>query len=365
LKASQNGSAPANARLNIIDDEAIDVGQNGSLHVLLRSGKEVAADHVVLAFGNFLPPHPSVEDQSFTESPMYFQNPWTSAMYETIRPEHSIFVVGTGLSMIDVVMHFHHSGHQGKVFAISTRGLLPAVHDLGFTYPAFHEEIKPMRQITQILKAVRRHIKRAAETGSNWRAVIDSLRPVTQEIWLNLPLSEKRYFKQHLSRYWNVARHRMPAEAAAVIYDMRSWNQLDILKGRLRKIKHNGEQFEITYATVAGTREPLPVSPTLAGDGEYTAHADVLINCIGSESNFANLDSPLVKNMMAHGLIKNDQLSMGLEATAEGSIIGADNKPSDIIHTLGTALKGVLWESTAIPEIRLQAHKLSLKLLAA
>ena len=56
---------------------------------------------------------------------------------------------------------------------------------------------------------------------------------------------------------------------------------------------------------------------------------------------------------------------MGLDASADGEIIGADGDPSGVIHTLGTALKGILWESTAIPEIRLQAHKLSLKLLAA
>ena len=350
LKASQNGSAPANARLNIIDDEAIDISRDGNLRVLLRSGKEIPADHVVLAFGNFLPPHPSVQDQSFIKSELYFQDPWTSKMYEMIKPEHSVFIVGTGLSMVDVVMHFHQTGHKGKVAAISTRGLLPAVHDLGFTYPAFHDEIRPMREITQILKAVRRHIAEAHRSGSNWRAVIDSLRPITQEVWINLPLSEKKYFKQHLSRYWNVARHRMPAEAAAVIYDMRSWNQLDILKGRLRKIKHNGEQFEITYSS---------------NGVEYAQRSDVLVNCIGSESNFANLDSPLVKNMMARDLIKNDQLSMGLDASADGEIIGADGDPSGVIHTLGTALKGILWESTAIPEIRLQAHKLSLKLLAA
>ena len=351
LRASSNGTAPAATKLNLVDDEAIDLHQvDGRTRVSLKSGDVIEADHVVLAFGNFLPPHPTVEDQSFTQSDLYFQDPWTSKMYECIRPEHSVFIVGTGLSMVDVVMHFHHTGHTGKVQAISTRGLLPAVHDLGFTYPPFHDEIKPIREITQILKAVRRHIRKAHETGSNWRAVIDSLRPITQEIWINLPLAEKKYFKQHLSRYWNVARHRMPTEAAAVIYDLRSWNQLDILKGRLRRIIHNGDHFEITYTTLGV---------------EHTTRSDVLINCIGSETNFSNIDSRFVRSLMARGLVRNDELSMGLDAKADGAIIGVDNKPSKNLHTLGTALKGILWESTAIPEIRVQAHNLSLKLLAA
>ncbi|MEQ1603771.1 MAG: hypothetical protein ABL999_02790 [Pyrinomonadaceae bacterium] len=41
-----------------------------------------------------------------------------------------------------------------------------------------------------------------------------------------------------------------------------------------------------------------------------------------------------------------------------------DDERSNVVHTLGTALKGVLRESTAIPEIRVQARDLALKLLS-
>ncbi|MEP6850767.1 MAG: FAD/NAD(P)-binding protein [Acidobacteriota bacterium] len=349
LQESKNGSAPPNAKLNLIDDEAIDlIERNGVLNVALSSGTEIVSDHAVLAFGNFLPPHPSVEDQAFITSNTYFQNPWTTEMYESLGADDSVFIVGTGLSMVDVAMHLNAHDHRGKIHAISTRGLLPAVHELGFTYPAFYDELKPIREITAMLKAVRRHIAVAEANGSNWRGVIDSLRPVTQQIWLDLPLAEKKYFKQHLSRYWNVARHRMPAKAAEVLNRMQEAGQLEILKGRLRKIEFDRDQFDIEYSADGMTNQ---------------IHADVLINCIGSESNFSNVDSPLVKNLMSHGSIRNDDLAMGLDATPDGSIIGTNGAPSATLHTLGTALRGVLWESTAIPEIRVQANKLALKLL--
>jgi hypothetical protein len=35
-----------------------------------------------------------------------------------------------------------------------------------------------------------------------------------------------------------------------------------------------------------------------------------------------------------------------------------------VISTLGTTMKGILWESTAMPEIRLQARRLALDLLS-
>ncbi|MBK8304166.1 MAG: FAD/NAD(P)-binding protein [Chloracidobacterium sp.] len=71
--------------LNLIDDEAVDMSVNAdSGEVILRSGEIIQTDRVVLAFGNFMPPHPSVADLSFTKAEMYFQDPWNSGLYETI-----------------------------------------------------------------------------------------------------------------------------------------------------------------------------------------------------------------------------------------------------------------------------------------
>jgi len=53
-----------------------------------------------------------------------------------------------------------------------------------------------------------------------------------------------------------------------------------------------------------------------------------------------------------------------VDATPDGRVIGKTGKPSPVVSTLGTALKGILWESTAIPEIRTQARDLALRLLA-
>jgi len=98
---------------------------------------------------------------------------------------------------------------------------------------------------------------------------------------------------------------------------------------------------------------------------EQYVHADVIINCIGSESKFDQLDSPLVKNLLASGQIRCDDLRFGLDAVPDGTLIDSDGNPSEVLYTLGTALKGVLWESTAIPEIRVQARDLAEKLISA
>jgi uncharacterized NAD(P)/FAD-binding protein YdhS len=340
-----------NVAVRTIEDEAADVSlRDGKAFTRLASGAFVESDKVVLAFGNFLPPHPKAENQAFIETDKYFQNPWRADLLEKLSATDDILIIGTGLTFADVAMSLHHNGHAGKIRAYSTRGLLPAVHKLGFVYDSFADELKGQTRITDLLKIVRRHIKKAELNGSDWRAVIDSLRPQTQAIWLNLPHAEKRYFKQHLSRYWNVARHRLPPETARTLDEMQAANQLEIGSGRLRKIEADADgKYAVTFAT---------------NGVENTFSVDAIINCIGSEGDFKRIESPLIQTLLGKELINTDNLKMGLDAAPDGSTIDKNGAASEVIFTLGTALKGVLWESTAMPEIRAQAGKLAEFLLS-
>lgn len=339
------------AKLNLIDDEAINVvADRNSAVVELLSGGSINTDRLVLAFGNALPPHPSVPDLSFTSSPKYVRDVWSESAIAVIEPEDDVLIIGTGLSMVDTAIRLNANGHRGKITAISTRGLLPAAHELGHSYINFNEELKGKTKITDLLTIVRQHIKAAEQAGSNWRAVIDNLRPVTQELWQTLPNAEKRYFMQHLSRYWNSARHRMPPAAAAAIADMRKTGKLDIISGRLKNIVTNDSgAFLVTYTK----------------DGQkHVITTGALLNCIASEANFARQEGTLVKNLLSSGTIRCDALSLGLDALPNGAITGKNGERSKVIYTLGTALKGVLWETTAIPEIRMQAKRLAIELLS-
>lgn len=348
LDAARNDK-PKPVRFNLFEDDAADIIlQEGKAQVTFGSGDHIYSEMVVLAFGNFLPPHPSVSDLSFVTHPKYFRDPWAKGVFPSIGKEDEVLIVGTGLSMVDVVLKLTGDGHEGKINALSTRGLLPAVHQLGYSYPDFSKELIGMTRITDMFKVVRQHISKAG-SDSNWRAVIDSLRPATQRLWRSLPVSEKRYFMQHLSRYWNVARHRMAPQAAATIDRLQIDGKLTILKGRLREIKANG-RFAVAFSTDGHRRE---------------VSADTIINCIGSESNFQKLDSRLVSALFARGYIRNDALNFGIDALPNGSILGQNGEVTGILYTLGTALKGTLWETTAIPEIRAQAKQLAATLLSA
>lgn len=335
-----------NTTLNLLDDEAIDIfTAEDSALVLLQSGEVLPSHRVVLAFGNFLPPNLPTENADYASSEKYFHNAWNAENLEKIAPTDDVLVIGTGLTAVDNILSFYHKNHQGKIIAISKHGWFPAVHEPAKPYECFKNEIAEQSTVSGIFKTIRRHCRRA----ENWRSVIDVLRPITQETWYRLPAQEKQTFMRHLRRVWDISRHRMPPKCAEILKVMMLDGRLEIRSGKITDIKTIDGKFEVKF--------------TKKGKTEFLK-TDAVINCIGSESNFDKIDFPLVRSLLEKGEIKPDELALGLDATPEGRIINRENKASNVILTLGTALRGVLWESTAMPEIRAQAKNLSVRLLA-
>jgi uncharacterized NAD(P)/FAD-binding protein YdhS len=334
-----------NVSLNLIDDEAIDVlTDKDSALVLLASGEVLPSHRVVLAFGNFLPPDLPAENRDYTNSEKYFRNAWSEKIPEKIAPDDEITIIGTGLSAVDAILTLHRRGHTGKITAISKHGWFPAVHAAAKPYQPLCEELEQQTTTLGVLKTVRRHCSRA----DNWRSVIDALRPSTQKTWLRLPIEEKRKFMRHLRRIWEVSRHRMPPQCAQILNKMQDEGKLKIRRGKIQNIEINGGKFRVHY---------------LSSNEDKSFSTDAIINCIGAESDFGKIEFTLVKSLIERGDIVPDELALGLAATPDGKIISRENQISGVLRTLGTALRGVLWESTAMPEIRAQARTLSLNLL--
>ncbi|MBK6985138.1 MAG: hypothetical protein IPH32_10465 [Bacteroidetes bacterium] len=63
-----------------------------------------------------------------------------------------------------------------------------------------------------------------------------------------------------------------------------------------------------------------------------------------------------MQNLLKNKLFTPDSIHYGINATKNGEI-------SPDFHTLGPPLKGILWESTAVPEIRHQAKELAAKII--
>ena len=95
-----------------------------------------------------------------------------------------------------------------------------------------------------------------------------------------------------------------------------------------------------------------------------TLHVAKVINCTGPRTDYSKYQHPLLINLLARGLIDHDPLALGINASPGLEVLRYRRGPTGWLFTLGPPLKGMLWESTAIAEIRLQARALAESLVS-
>lgn len=318
------------------------------LTVWMKGGEALEAGHAVLALGNFPPGDPAEVPPDLARSGRYHGNPWAPGLLEALLDTRSCLLVGSGLTMADWATALSQAGYGGRIHVLSRRGLWPHAHRPVAPIPLLAEGAPTPETVRGWLRLVR---GRVAATGGDWRGVVDALRPLTQGIWRDLPLDERRRFLRHLRPYWDCHRHRLAPPVAEHLAAL-------LASGRL--VRHAGRILGLD-AEVAGVAVNL--RPRGSAQVE-TLRVGAVVNCAGSESDYRKLESPLVRSLLDRGLIVPDALALGLQAGADGALVGADGRPSSVLSTLGPPQKGVLWETTAVPEIRLQAQRLAARLLA-
>lgn len=332
----------ATVKITCLAEEVTAINKNGD-EFLVSAKQDYQAQQVVLAFGNFLPAHPRSIHTDFQQSSRYFQNAFSSQVITQVINQESVLIVGSGLTMIDVVLSLKKHHYTGKITAISPHGYLPQAHNEN-PLPASPSYINEQHTYTllQLFSLVNQQLKFAKANQLSTHSVIDSLRPHLQRLWLGLSLEDKQQFLRHLRHKWGVARHRAASQSMQVIKELLHNKQLELIRGRVLDIRSNETGFDIQYSNREQESNHL--------------QASVLINCTGPESNFEKVEIPLIKQLLQANSIRVDALKYGIEASVNGQI--APN-----LYTIGPPLKGILWESTAVPEIRVQAQQLALLLI--
>ncbi len=343
---------PPQVSLEVQAEEAASLAlcPNGAV-VTLANGQAIKADAVVLALGNSPSAVPPFLPPAAAASPQFLKNPWSPWPPELLEGDASLLVIGTGLTMVDKVLELRELGFQPPIHAISRRGLLPQVHDLEKP-PA--PEVLPENWETLSTRAwMRRFRQLASDPQRDWRSVMDGIRPHTQQVWQALPLAEKKRFLRHVRPYWETYRHRMPKEVNAAVQSMLQSGQLTLHAGRLGacQVQKSSLSFQIRPNPRRAQAEP------------YELTVGWVLNFSGAGQNFLQRPDPLVQSLLDSNLICADPLGLGLSATAQGEILDPEGHASSTLYTLGPPLKGVLWESTAVPEIRLQAEQLAQRLM--
>ncbi|WP_410216916.1 hypothetical protein [Paracoccus sp. (in: a-proteobacteria)] len=87
-----------------------------------------------------------------------------------------------------------------------------------------------------------------------------------------------------------------------------------------------------------------------------------IIDCRGIRHDPERNAFPLVADLLARGRARIDPLRLGLDITPDYAIIDVTGQPNPRIRAIGPASRAAFWEITAIPDIREQTQKISVKL---
>jgi uncharacterized NAD(P)/FAD-binding protein YdhS len=337
-------AAEKGIQIETIAAEATDVGPAfGGASVVLSNGQFINANRVVLATGHQPPANLKIIGLDAAH-PRYFQNPWQDWENRLSDRTENVILIGTGLTMIDVFLSLKDLDWKGRIYAVSRNGLLPLSHFKGVEYGDLIGGKSGPLSLAQIYGIFKKHFRSAKAQGINPLILVDKLRPVTPHLWQNLSLREKRRFNRHFRTRWNVARHRIAQSIHQQLAEAVATQRLEIVKGRLWKLDPHGERLALTVKT---------------GNEYRRIESGALINCTGPCENFSTPASPLFRNLFSRGLIQADEMDMGIKVTPEFAVIEQTGKTSDLLLALGPLLKGTLWESIAVPELRSQAFKVA------
>ncbi len=149
--------------------------------------------------------------------------------------------------MVDNVLSLLDEGFNGKIYAISTKGFFPLSHKKRKPYTDILEELHPPYDIAGLYKIFRKHIKYVLANGITGEAVVDAVRPRTQEIWLSLSLKDKVRFMSHIRHLWGVARHRLPKDIFEQMQALISKGRLEIIAGRLQELKEEDGKINVVF----------------------------------------------------------------------------------------------------------------------
>ena len=173
----------------------------GGYRLALDEGKAIGVDVVILATAYglaptgtdvVLPPYGAMDRERFAEA-------------------KSMVLMGSGLTMVDVLLSARRDGFSGTATIVSRRRQLPRPHAAKGVV-AQEIGLPRSKRLSLLTAAVRIACETAEAHGTPWQSIINGLRPSIVEIWQRLPVPEQARFLRHLRPFWEAHRHRLPVE---------------------------------------------------------------------------------------------------------------------------------------------------------
>lgn len=311
-------------RIQRVTGRAVAIG-DGAVH--LTDGCTIPADAVVLATGN-----PAPATASGEVGGRVIGDPWAVGALDRIEPDDSILIIGTGLTMVDMIQSLLAQGWKGRATALSRRGLLPRAHAATPDLPADLPAEALTGPVSNRLAAAR-----STTCASGWRGVMEAYRPITADLWAAAGPAERARMVRHLRPWWDVHRHRIAPRIAETLTGLIALRRLRIVAGRLGVVETDRDGVWAGWSPRSGGAQP-PLT------------ANWLIDCTGPAHSPAT--DPLTAPLLASGRARLDPLRLGLDLDPSGRVLDARGVADPRLLVLGPPARAAFWETIAVPDIR-------------
>ena len=306
----------------------------------LADGGTWQARQVVLACGNSMRPLPAPGAEALP--PGRVVDAWDYDGVRLLAGDGDLAIIGSGLSMADSVVALATAGHRGRIHVLSRHALLPLPHAHGAAADFDPQPLLGM-PLRARMRALRRHVRDAADQGVPWQSVMERIRPLGQALWQGLDPADQRRFLRHVVRYWDVHRHRIAESVHAQLQALEQSGQLQRHRARLDALLVLDSTLQLHAHGAQGGMAPLGVS--------------AVINATGVETRALGMRNPLLQQLLADGHARPGPHGLGLDSDATGFLRDAQGRPHPGVQVVGSLRIGTLWESLAIPELRGQARQ--------
>lgn len=329
-------------------DDCLPTAQGWQLDFV--DGCRAAFDAVILAIGHLPPRHPH---PALAGLPGYVADPWTGGALSELAADAPVALIGSGLTMLDVLITLRARGHRGPVLALSRRGLLPQGHRRNEGPPepwTIDPAIASGSPLRRQLRLFRAEIARAQAAGLDWRDVWAAFRAQTPEAWQALDARGRGQFLRHLLPYWDVHRHRAAPQARAVLEEDLVSGRLNQAAGRVLSVNAEPGLLQLLWRRRGAT------------DVERF-DAACIVNCSGPSSAIDARSSPLLWRLQQSERLQPCAHGLGLQVDEAYRIRDASGRGQAGLFYLGPHLRAQRWEATAVPELREHAAALAAQLV--
>jgi uncharacterized NAD(P)/FAD-binding protein YdhS len=354
LLSAAERSAPAHVRLERVTAtvRSVNLWRPRNTFILgFQNGHEVMATEVVLAMGN-PPPAKLPGTDELRESTWVVEDPWHAPA--TIAQDETVLVVGTGLTMADIVVSATQAGRgPTRVHAISRHGLVPP-RQTAFRHSHAEFDAAPLLRaaaasVRLLFHQVRQICREAEQSGGDWREAITCVRTLAPRLWSKLPVHERKRFLRHARAYWDIHRHRLAPSTCAAINVLRETGRLTVHAGKILQMVPAGDKVCVSWR------------PRGRSDTEELL-VDRVVNCTGPDHQCRSSRDPLIRHLIANGLIQPDVLGIGLRTSPTRGVLNLFGHATAGLYYIGPMLRADHWEATAVQELREHAEDLAQQL---